>query len=533
MKVSTSSKKYWAYSVLSGLLLFFSWPPYPLAFLIVLGFVPLFLIAESTNKGFFKYVFTAMLIWNIGATWWVCNSTLIGGISAIIANSLLMCIPWIANHKSKQFLTPITALVGFISIWLYFEYIHLNWELSWPWLTLGNVFANNTHFIQWYSYTGVAGGSLFILLENILLLIVITKWHSNKNIKNWLPFAGLFFVIPFLLWVWSNTLERKNYQPLTATKNIVAIQPNVNAYEKFSIESASQQINNLIQLSEKAIDTNTVLILWPETAMSVGEWQNLVAQNRYYQPVFAFMQKHPSVTLISGIETFKNYGNIKETITAKQTDIGTYYDNFNAAIKITAGSPLEFYNKSKLVPGVEALPSFLQILSPVFEKFGGSTGGYGKSAEAAVFTSADKNYIAAPIICYESIYGDYIRTYVEKKATLLSIITNDGWWGNTPGYQQHLAYAKLRAIENNRWVIRSANTGVSAIIDNKGNILQSLGWDKQGFVKANIPLYTNITAYTKHGDIIYFIAEGAAVTVLLILLYMAIVQKLFSKNKKK
>ncbi|MGL5944561.1 MAG: hypothetical protein ACRCZV_00230, partial [Sediminibacterium sp.] len=68
---------------------------------------------------------------------------------------------------------------------------------------------------------------------------------------------------------------------------------------------------------------------------------------------------------------------------------------------------------------------------------------------------------------------------------------------------------------------------------NKGNILQSLGWDKQGFVKANIPLYTNITAYTKHGDIIYFIAEGAAVTVLLILLYMAIVQKLFSKNKKK
>ncbi|MFZ8281203.1 nitrilase-related carbon-nitrogen hydrolase, partial [Staphylococcus aureus] len=83
----------------------------------------------------------------------------------------------------------------------------------------------------------------------------------------------------------------------------------------------------------------------------------------------------------------------------------------------------------------------------------------------------DSNYIAAPIICYESIYGEYIRTYVQKKATLLSIITNDGWWGNTPGYQQHLAYAKLRAIENNRWVVRSANTGVSAIINNKGNLL--------------------------------------------------------------
>ncbi|MGR9921983.1 nitrilase-related carbon-nitrogen hydrolase, partial [Escherichia coli] len=96
------------------------------------------------------------------------------------------------------------------------------------------------------------------------------------------------------------------------------------------------------------------------------------------------------------------------------------------------------------------------------------------------------------------------------------------WWGNTPGFQQHLAYAKLRAIENNRWVVRSANTGVSAIINNKGNLLQSLGWDKQGFVKANIPIYTNITAYTRYGDYIYEMAQGASFITILALLYVGV-----------
>jgi apolipoprotein N-acyltransferase len=529
---NNASKKYWVYSLLSGLLLIIAWPPLPFAFLGCVAFVPLFfLAAEKVKKGvFFFQIFLSMLIWNIGTTWWVCNSTLVGGISAIIANSLLMCIPWMGYKQATRYFKPNTALFIFVIYWLCFEHIHLNWELSWPWLTLGNVFANYTSFTQWYSYTGVGGGSLFILLENIFIVIAIRTISANTKWPQAMMRAAIVLILPISLYVWSSSLLKKSKGFPATTKNIVAIQPNIDPYAKFSIETAASQITALLSLTEKAIDTNTVLVQWPETAMSVGEWQNLVLQNSYYQPIFSFLQKHPSLTLVSGIETYKNYGATKETSTARSMNDGTYYDAFNAAVKIKANTSLEFYNKSKLVPGVESLPSFLNILAPVFEKFGGSTGGYGRSANAEVFTTTDTNYVAAPIICYESIYGDYVRTYVQQKATILSIVTNDGWWGNTAGYKQHLAYAKIRAIENNRWVVRSANTGISAIINNQGNIIESLDWNKQGFVKHNIPYYTNNTFYTQHGDYLYRIATGITIILILFLAYSFIVEKWFTKK---
>ncbi|MEN9597896.1 MAG: apolipoprotein N-acyltransferase [Bacteroidota bacterium] len=527
-----ASKKYWVYSLLSGLLLIIAWPPLPFAFLSCVGFVPLFFLAAEKIKkrSFFLLIFLSMLIWNIGTTWWVCNSTLIGGMSAIIVNSLLMCIPWMGYKQATQYFKPNTSLFIFVIYWLCFEHIHLNWELSWPWLTLGNVFANYTSFTQWYSFTGVGGGSLFVLLENVFIVIAIRTISAHTKWPHAMLRAASVLLLPISLYIGSSILLKNNTSSTSATKNMVAIQPNIDPYAKFSIETAASQISILLSLTEKAIDSNTVIVQWPETAMSVSEWQNLVTQNNYYQPIFSFIQKHPSLSLVSGIETYKNYGAIKETSTARRMNDGSYYDAFNAAVMIKANTPLAFYNKSKLVPGVESLPSFLNILAPLFEKFGGTTGGYGRSENAEVFTSTDTNYIAAPIICYESIYGDYIRSYVQQKATVLSIVTNDGWWGNTAGYKQHVAYAKLRAIENNRWVVRSANTGISAIIDNKGNIVDSLDWDKQGYVKATIPNFTNISFYTEYGDYIYTLATGITIILILFITYSIIVAKWFTKQ---
>ena len=126
------------------------------------------------------------------------------------------------------------------------------------------------------------------------------------------------------------------------------------------------------------------------------------------------------------------------------------------------------YHKAKLVPGVETLPSFLNFMGKWFEDFGGISGTLGRDSERKVFVPWDNHFKAAPIICYESIFGDYITEYVRKGANILTIITNDGWWGNTPGYKQHMNYARLRAIETRKWVARSANTGISCFIDPVG-----------------------------------------------------------------
>lgn len=168
-----------------------------------------------------------------------------------------------------------------------------------------------------------------------------------------------------------------------------------------------------------------------------------------------------------------------------------------------------------MVPGVESLPTFLNFMAPIFEHFGGTTGGYGRSESAIAFTTPQNPYRSAPIICYESVYGEYVGEYVKQSANILTIMTNDGWWGNTPGHRQHLHYAKLRAIETRKWVARSANTGISAVINPVGEIKVSEPWDQKTTIKYSVPVISGETFYVRWGDYLYKLAS--AISVLLIL----------------
>ncbi len=388
--------------------------------------------------------------------------------------------------------------------------------MSWPWLTLGNALANRPAWIQWYEYTGVAGGSLAIWISNLLAYFLVRTIIQKAPLKNILLHRLLPFTLYLLCLIGLSKLVNPDSSVPATNNNIVIVQPNIDPYQKFEEGSATDQIKKLIQLSASAIDINTRMVIWPETAMSVVDWQDNILSNIYYQPIFKWAQQNPSLQIISGIETFKNYGAQKSTPTARLTGNGKYYDAFNAAISIQHRRQLQFYNKSKLVPGVESLPNFLFFLAPLLEQFGGSTGGYGRSDKALVFADANAVYKAAPIICYESIYGEYTGEFVRNGANVLTILTNDGWWGNTPGHLQHLAYAQLRAIETRRWVVRSANTGVSAVIDERGEIIKQCGWDKAAAIKYAIPTNTKLTFYTLYGDSIY---KAACLLTLLLIAY--------------
>ncbi len=507
-------------SIFSGLLLFAAWPDSPFTWVIFIAFVPLLIALQLAHqpKQVFGYSFIAMLIWNASTTWWLWNSTSVGAIAAIIANSLLMCLPWWGYAICKKKYNIRVSLIFLIIFWLGFEYIHLNWELSWPWLTLGNVFANQPAFIQWYEFTGVGGGTLLVWFMNILVFEAYNALINKSTNRIIIQKIAMVIVVPLIVFGISMLLK-PTPTPEKNKNNLVIVQPNIDPYQKFESSNANEQINILLSLSKSALDSNTQLIIWPETAMSVAEWQENITSNSYYQPIFEFAKQHPSVTILSGIETFKNYGTVKETPTAHSSSTGMYYDAFNAAIAIKAGEPIQLYNKSKLVPGVESLPSFLRFMSPVFEQFGGSTGGYGRSASSTVFKSTGNEIIAAPIICYESIYGEYVNSYVQKGANLLTIITNDGWWGNTPGHLQHLAYARLRAIETRRWVARSANTGISAIINEFGEIVEQQPWNKSATIKYNIPLNNEITFYVKYGDYLFLLGLIGSLLIIILGIY--------------
>jgi len=139
---------------------------------------------------------------------------------------------------------------------------------------------------------------------------------------------------------------------------------------------------------------------------------------------------------------------------------------FDVAYKINK-TGIDTYFKSKLVIGVEHVP-YRNVLKPILGELmiklgGGQMGTHVTQKERSVFTSATQ-VKAAPIVCYESIYGEFCTGYARNKADFLAVISNDAWWGDTQGYKQLLAYTQLRAIENRRSIVRSANTGVSCII---------------------------------------------------------------------
>lgn len=445
-----------------------------------------------------------MLSWNALTTWWIWNSTDVGSIAAIVANSLLMCIPWVGFFVFKNKFGNKIGQASLIAFWMLFEYIHLNWQISWPWLSLGNAFASKTGWIQWYEYTGIGGGTLWILLVNILLFNLIKQWKIKRKTQNLLSTLVIlgFIFIP----IGYSLLLSIHFVKGGSNKSVVIVQPNIDPYQKFENLNISSQLEKLIRLSEKVIDSSTKLVVWPETALSANVGINDVTESPIYKPVFDFINRHPDVMLITGIETFKILGLEKTSPYARKSSQDFYYDSYNAAVAIKANEPLQFYIKSKLVPGVETLPSFLNILAPVFEKFGGTTGGYAKDTASKVFATSGNPFVAAPVICYESVYGEYVASYVEKGANLITIITNDGWWGNTPGHKQHLALAKLRAIETRRWVVRSANTGISAVIDEYGNIKESKPWNVADVMQYHVPAKTQQTFYVRHGDYLYKIA---------------------------
>ena len=128
-------------------------------------------------------------------------------------------------------------------------------------------------------------------------------------------------------------------------------------------------------------------------------------------------------------------------------------------------------------------------------------GSYAPQEEREVFVTPDSVKIGTAI-CYESVYGDYYREYILKGAQVMSIITNDGWWGDTPGYRQHLSYASLRAIETRRSIARSANTGISAFINQRGEIISQTGWWQPAYLNGQLCLNDEITVFVRHGDII-------------------------------
>ncbi len=415
------------------------------------------------------------------------------------------------------------AKIGYASLpvfWLAFEYIHLNWQLSWPWLTLGFGFSNYVCFLQWYKFTGPLGGSLWIWLCNIAVFVFICKkWLSTISLSiNRIGIPLALIILPswasFLIY-WSHPLPDKQ-----KGVNVVVVQPNIDPYnEKFSGNYA-EQLTKMFALADTKVDSTTSYLIFPETALTDSEiWENKFSDNASIRQVWGYLHKHPNLKLITGAETYKAYlDGEKPSESARKFDSEDgYYDAFNTAMQMDSSKRIEVYHKSKLVPGVEFMP-FSKLLAPLGKlafDLGGTSGTLGTQKEPSVFYSSFSKTTIAPAVCYESIYGEYIGQYIKKGAQLLVVITNDGWWKDTPGYKQHLCYGAMLAAESGKDLVQCANTGISAIIDERGAILQKTKWWEPAVISASLHPNNTRTFYSLHGDYLGFYAIIFSVLIIL------------------
>ena len=508
------------------------------------GFLPLLCMDRIATllekKKVWVYHYSAFVLWNTFTTFWVCNATVGGGIFAILANSLQMSLVFGLFRWSKRRFSGSLPYVFLMVTWIAWERFYFDAEISWPWLVLGNSFARTTWAVQWYEITGALGGSLWIWLCNLSIFGLLVNVSDGSwfgwNIKaKTASLAGIciLFAAPLTISGFIGNRYQDSMNSSEDNLDVVIIQPNIDPYNKFQAMTQAQQNGILLSQAEKMLEYRKadstaapLLLLAPETFTSdiiCGDY----SRSRTWKGFTDFLTDYPGVNIIFGASSFEYIPSDKRpSYTARQIGDGLWYESHNSALITDGTARTEIFHKSKLVVGVEHMP-YPRIFAPLDDILGGVIGRCVGQDEVSLLNvaGASGNIPVGCAVCYESVYGEYFTEYIRKGARAMTIITNDAWWGNTPGYRQHLSYASLRAIETRRAIARCANTGISAIISPSGKILQPTPWWEQAVIEGQIPLRDGQTFYVSHGDI-----TGRVCTFLFLLLLLALIVR-FRTNR--
>ena len=475
---------------------------------LLVALVPLLSVSASLDgsaRSFWKMAgWTTLLwtLWYVADVWGVWIAAPIGVFASLFFGLFYTATPFMLYHFVSKRAPKSLAYVVLVAAWIAGEHLYNISQVSFPWLNLGNGFSHGfgPMLVQWYEWTGVYGGTLWVLLCNILVWELVQRPKGERRALA----VGLAvaIVVPCAV----SLALYLSYKPSERTLAVTVVQPNIDAYtEKFSM-SQEQQTANLVSLANEAPAT-TRLIVMPETAIDESLVESTEMTSESIEALRGVLtERYPSAEIVTGATTYRLYpGEERPTRTARRRR-GPWYDVYNSALSIDTTRNVEISHKSKLVIGVEMMPDWAIFrLLDNFVDLGGMTGQLGYDSFRRVCSLGDTQYATA--VCYESIYGAHFAEYVRGGAQIMNVITNDGWWGTSPIHRQHFDFSRLRAIETRRSIARSANTGISGFISPRGDVTERLGWDVRGTLSAEMPLESRLTLYTLYGDWIVRIAR--------------------------
>lgn len=424
--------------------------------------------------------------WNVVTVWWIWIATPVGPLAATFFTTWWLMLAFMLFHYISKRAPRSVAYTVLVAAWVAGEYLYTYTEvISFPWLTLGNGFSGDVWAVQWYEYTGVMGGSAWVLLCNILFY---EAWRKRTRVAYIASTA--MAVVPMLL----SLVIYWNYEPASERIKVSVIQPNIDCYEEKFNSTPEKQLGNLVDLMAQS-PSDTKLLVMPETALptTVDEDEPLAENDGYAILHNALRRTHTDAVATIGATTVKYYeGNIAPTPTARAS-WGMYYDVYNSSLLI-GGEKEALHHKMRLVIGVETMPLFFNS----FVDLGGMTGQLGRNNKATIFEHDGLK--VGPAICYEGLYGEWFARFVREGAEVMLLMSNDGWWGDTHGHRRLFDFCRLRAIETRRAVARSANTGVSGFISSRGDVEQRMDWDERGVLTQDVERSSRQTMYVIYGD---------------------------------
>lgn len=489
-------------AISSGAFTAFSFPKFDLSFFAWISLIPLlFVILKKTPKQSFFLGLVAGFSFNAILIYWIPSvpahyGNLSTGVSIIIyiILVLLLALFWaffsLISAKIRQSY-PKYIFFLFPFIWVSFEYILTHILTGFPWGLIGTSQYLNIYLIQLASITGVYGLSFVLVLFQSMFLYSMIKRKKA-------PF--LIVLIFTLLIHFGGFLSLGKKSPSDNSFTASVIQGNVSS-DIYWDQISTQEIWNLfsqhLELSRRAYERGARLIIWPEFSVPLC----FSCDNRLYKDfkenLFQFVQITRSTLLLGSNET-----------SGPPSD-KRYY---NTALCLKPDLSMTQYYKMHLVPFGEYTPykKIFFFIEKMTHAIGDITPG------TQYYLHLFDNIRFGCPICFEIIFPDLVRKFVKKGANFLVTITNDGWYGRSSAPYQHFSMAVLRAVENRRYLLRAATTGISGIIDPYGRILSKSELMTRAYLTGNITPYQTLTFYSKYGDVLPYVSLTLAAIFLIL-----------------
>lgn len=501
-------------AILSGLLLGLSFPPLKLGFLVYIALVPLLILVNRVKSylQLLRFSYLSLLIFHIISLYWIGGWSsktdpfmMIGSVALILVHPIFYWIPIVFYYFIRKHLGNKTAYFAFPFLWNSLEYLRSIDETAFPWLTLGNTQSYYLPLIQVTSIIGVYGLSFLIVLINVLFYIAYKNFRY-ESFRFTLNKLSIIVIILISLFIYGKVILNDAIYDGKKIR-VGVIQPDFDPWEKWDGE-VDNQLDIYLQLSDSAYKKGAELIVWPESALPVyllsGNYPNQVQRIKDFT-------RTRNLAIITGLPLVHFYF-LKEQAKRDSKisrDSSYYYDTYNGVVLFLSNSDsIQEYGKMNLVPFAERAPylRYLPFLGDLIKwSVGISNWSVWNKQTIFSYKSREVDTVKfSAVVCYESIFPSFTSEFVKNGAEFLVVVTNDSWYGRSSGPYQHKEYSVFRAVENRRWIVRSANGGISCIIDPFGRTIDATNLFERTYLVGDIYLNNDLTYYVQYRDLISY-----------------------------